>query len=137
MSLPSPALFQPEGLGVTRLVTSVGAQVHPVFARRLETWLNGLQYPRTSGEFKVTSALALLWQFIHDTGGLPPFWYEGRWRMVDDEDANHFVWAPALYRAWAKALGEVTLEAGELGLVSRVDSNVCDGDRSLRTRRGG
>lgn len=126
LELSVSGAFLPLGHGVVRPVAAIGAQVHPVFARQLESWLNGLRwYPCTSGGFQVTSALALLWQFVHDTGGLPPFWFEGQWRMVDDEEANHFVVpsAPALYRTWVRALGSVTLEAGELGMVSRDNGN--------------
>lgn len=45
--------------------------------------------------------------------------------MADDEVADHFVVpsAPALYRTWVRALSSVSLEAGELGMLSRGDSH--------------
>eukprot|EP00438_Fugacium_kawagutii_P001772 Skav227149 [mRNA] locus=scaffold133:634232:636690:+ [translate_table: standard] len=98
--LPSPGAFNAFGLGVQLQVTSLGRQVHPVFAQRLQDQLQRLVwYPGTSGGFRFAPTLALMWQFILDTHSLPPFWYDGAWRLADDEVANWFVVpsAPALY----------------------------------------
>lgn len=130
VTLPPEVAFQVQGCAIPRPVQDMGAQAHDGFAQRLLTWLNGLSwFPSCDGGFRVTSALALLWQFIYDTGGLPPFWYEGSWRLVDDALAFHFVVpsAACLYRTWVRALSALSLQPGTLGTWAPDDQ--CDGLR--------
>ena len=63
-------------------------------------------YPDSGGGWTAISALELLWQFIFDTGSLPPFCYDGRWRSAEDHVLDGFVLPPAktLYRVWVRHL---------------------------------
>ena len=61
-----------------------------------------------------------MWQFVFDTGQLPPFWFEGKWHVLDESVLNSFV-VPRmsrLFREWVKALRGVV----GLGLMDAVDS---------------
>ena len=104
----------PDGGGGSCLVAS---RLHDGFTRKLVDWLSSLRwYPESSGGWTEISALELLWQFVFDTGCLPPFWYDGRWRMVDDHTLGGFVVPPvkSLYRVWVRHL--VACEALPVGM---------------------
>eukprot|EP00435_Cladocopium_sp_Y103_P013817 s2319_g3.t1 len=98
-----------------------GSQVHAGFGESLVRWLGALRrFDTCAAGWTYTSAVELLWQFIFDTGQLPPFWFEGQWHTLSDSVLNSFV-VPRmskLFRAWVRALRGV---AG-LVLVGGVDS---------------
>eukprot|EP00435_Cladocopium_sp_Y103_P053188 s103_g17.t1 len=109
-----PSGFAVCGRGGAGSVFDAGSQVHDAFGDALVRWLNELRwYGTCAAGWTYTSAVELLWQFIYDTGKLPPFWYEGKWCVLDESVLNSFVLPrmSRLYRAWVQALrGVVGLE---------------------------
>ena len=84
--------------------------MHDAFSSALAGWLRELRwYPFYAAGWTGITVLELLWQFICDTGALPPFLYEGKWCTLDDSVLNSFVLPgmPRLYRSWTRALGSV------------------------------
>ena len=76
----------PWGIGLGELET--GPQVHEAFSKVLVQWLGELRwYPTCAAGWLGITAIELLWQFVFDTGMLPPFWYEGKWCTVDEVGA--------------------------------------------------
>ena len=115
--MPDASLFQVVGRGSRMGEVEVALWLHDGFTRKLVDWLSSLRwYPESSGGWTEISALELLWQFVFDTGCLPPFWYDGRWRMVDDHTLDGFVVPPvkSLYRVWVRHL--VACEALPVGM---------------------
>ena len=107
---PDPAGFQVVGLGTRLVGLEAGPQVHEVFSAKLVGWLQELRwYPSCAAGWSGITALELLWQFIFDTGALPPFWFEGKWCTVEDSVLNAFVMPgmARLFRTWSRALGAV------------------------------
>jgi len=107
---PDPAGFQVVGRGTRLVGLEAGPQVHEAFSAKMVGWLQELRwYPSCAAGWSGITALELLWQFIYDTGVLPPFWFEGKWCMVEDSVLNAFALPgmPRLYRAWSRALGAV------------------------------
>ena len=100
---------------------AAGSQVHVKFGDTLVRWLGTLRwYGTCAAGWSHTSAVELLWQFVFDTGQLPPFWFEGKWHVLDESVLNSFV-VPRmsrLFREWVQALRGVV----GLGLVGAVDS---------------
>eukprot|EP00435_Cladocopium_sp_Y103_P020844 s1782_g5.t1 len=128
--MPEPALFEVVGQGSSIADTEVSLWLHEGFTRRLSEWLSSLRwFPSTGGGLTEISALELLWQFVFDTGSLPPFWYEGRWHSADDHTLDGFVVpsVKALYRVWVRHL--VACEGlpgcGEPGGLGRVFWRFC------------
>ena len=109
------------GSGVGPL--EAGAQVHEAFGRVLCEWLSTLRwYPSSAAGWTCMSALELLWQFVFDTGRMPPFWYEGRWRLLEESALNSFVLPrmSQLFRTWVQALRSfraLDFEDGSAGVV--------------------
>ena len=117
-----PAGFQVVGRGVALSELEAGPQVHEAFSKVLVQWLGALRwFPTCAAGWSGITAIELLWQFVFDTGMLPPFWYEGRWCTVDESVLCSFVLPgmPRLFRAWSRALGAIGglsfLEVGEAG----------------------
>eukprot|EP00435_Cladocopium_sp_Y103_P065513 s840_g27.t1 len=103
--VPEPSFFEVVGRGSSTGEVDVSLWLHDGFTRKVTEWLSSLRwYPSSSGGWTAISALELLWQFIFDTGSLPPFWYEGRWRTADDHVLDGFVLPPvkSLYRVWVR-----------------------------------
>ena len=117
-----PDGFVVVGCGARLDVISLRSQVHSGFGRRLHDWLCSLRwYPTCVAGWCGISALELLWQFVFDTGSLPPFWYDGKWCVVEDSALNSFVLPrmSQLYRTWVRALCAVDgLPAGDVDDVS-------------------
>ena len=106
-SVPQAVSFQVQGRGAVKSDLDVSLWLHEGFTARLSEWLASLRwYPSANGGWTTISALELLWQFIFDSGSLPPFWFDGRWRMVDDHVLDGFVVPPikVLYRTWVRHL---------------------------------
>ena len=116
--VPDASLFEVVGRGSTIGDADVALWLHDGFTRKLSEWLSSLRwYPGSGGGWTEISALELLWQFVFDTGSLPPFWYDGRWRLADDHTLDGFVVPPVktLYRVWVRHL--VACEALPVGSV--------------------
>ena len=117
--VPDASLFEVVGRGSTIGDAEVALWLHDGFTRKLSEWLSSLRwYPRSGGGWTEISALELLWQFVFDTGSLPPFWYDGRWRLADDHTLDGFVVPPVktLYRVWVRHLVACeALPAGSVG----------------------
>ena len=111
--------FAVHGRGAARSGYLAGSQVHAAFGEVLVQWLGQLRwFPASAAGWVATTAVELLWQFIHDTNSLPPFWYNGRWCVLDDSVLNAFVLPrmPTLFRTWVRALrGVVGLEFADVG----------------------
>ena len=104
--VPDASLFEVVGRGSTIGDADVALWLHDGFTLKLSEWLSSLRwYPGSGGGWTEISALELLWQFVFDTGSLPPFWYDGRWRLADE----------TLYRVWVRHL--VACEALPVGSV--------------------
>ena len=110
----------PWGVGLGELET--GPQVHEAFSKVLVQWLGELRwYPTCAAGWLGITAIELLWQFVFDTGMLPPFWYEGKWCTVDESVLCSFVLPgmPRLFHTCTRALGAVGglpfLEVGDAG----------------------
>eukprot|EP00435_Cladocopium_sp_Y103_P008435 s1164_g2.t1 len=97
--------LDPAGFGYGAL--AAGSQVHTGFGDTLVSWLGSLRWYHTcAAGWTHTSAVELLWQFIYDTGWLPPFWYGGQWHVLEESVLNSFVLPKmsGLFRAWVRAL---------------------------------
>ena len=82
---PDPTGFQVVGRGVALADLEAGPQVHEAFSKVLVQWSSEVRwYPSCAAGWTGITAIELLWQFIFDTGVLPPFWYGGKWCMVDE-----------------------------------------------------
>ena len=107
--------------GVFSASLEAGSQVHAGFGETLVRWLGALRlFGTCAAGWSHTSAVELLWQFVFDTGQLPPFWFEGRWHVLNESVLNSFV-VPrmsSLFRTWVQALRGV----GGLDLFHGVDS---------------
>ena len=117
-----PDGFVVVGRGARLDEISLRSQVHSGFGRRLHEWPCSLRwYPSCAAGWCGISALELLWQFVFDTGSLPPFWYDGKWCVLEDSTLNSFVLPrmSQLYRTWVRALCAVDgLPAGDVDDVS-------------------
>ena len=93
--------------GVFSASLEAGSQVHAGFGETLVRWLGALRlFGTCTAGWSHTSAVELLWQFVFDTGQLPPFWFEGRWHVLSESVLNSFV-VPrmsSLFRTWVRAL---------------------------------
>ena len=73
------------GRGVRLEDLDAGPQVQEGLSRTVVGWLGALRwYPSCAVGWSGITALELLWQFIFDTGVLPPLWYEGKWCTVEE-----------------------------------------------------
>ena len=109
--------------------------VHQGFLRTLKDWFLNLRWFECSvdGAWVDTSWVELFWGYLATTGRLPPFWYEGKWVMLDDDPAFFFVLPSVvtLFRTWRRAIGSLCKDLTQVpwAVVSRVSSAASLGAR--------
>ena len=102
----------PVYLGLGHTITPFGMEqvwcVHRGFLSTLYDWFLGLEWFEASqdGTWTDISWIELFWGYLADTKMVPPFWFEGKWVMLDEDPAFAFVLPSVvtLFRTWLSAL---------------------------------
>ena len=66
-------------------------------------------WAKVAGVVVLPSVVPLQCRWVGYTGVVPPFWYEGKWCLLEDSSLNSFVLPgmSRLYRNWVRAISAV------------------------------
>ena len=113
--VPVPCFVDVKSVGPVSSVTAASEEIPPAprpdFASLLVRWLCGLSFVAQVdfvpiGVLADMSWVELFWVFLHTTGVVPPFRFNGDWVCVRDDVSFVFVLPPflELFRSWKRHL---------------------------------